>query len=66
MLTGLPQTPRVLHPSFVPMWLQGTFRRAFPLLRPPLWPVPFAPSLLLRPDLLTKAFCEEVSAACLW
>lgn len=60
--TGLPQTLRVLCPSVLPVWFQGSPRQAFPLLRPPLWPVPFA--LPLWPDLLTKAFCVEVSSAC--
>lgn len=65
---GLSQTPRVseLWAPLFPVWLQGSFRRASPPLRSPLWPVPFARALPLWPDPLTKAFCAEVSGAWLW
>lgn len=57
---GPPADPELRVPLSSPV-ASGLCQEPAPLLWSPLWPVPFAPTLPLRTDLLMKAFCGEVT-----
>lgn len=57
---GLPQTLSSVSLS-PPHVAPGLCQESTPPPQAPLWPVPSAPTLPLRTDLLMKAFCGEVT-----